>query len=148
MRGAGRSTLRRRQSCARLFLLLLTLLLLPVVGCKHAPASQPRPATKNAQAQPAAPAAAPAIKAPAVRVRGEGPRYAVQVAAFDRRESAEALAARLSEQFGLQTLVAPVESNGTTHYRVRLLVGSKDQADSVADTFLRKQNIKVWIVPL
>jgi hypothetical protein len=45
-------------------------------------------------------------------------------------------------------LVAPVESNGATLYRVRLLVGSKDEADKLAETFLRTENLKVWVVPL
>jgi cell division protein FtsN len=72
----------------------------------------------------------------------------VQVAAFGRRASAEALASRLADQFGLQTLVAPVEAHGQNLYRVRLLVGSKDQAENVANTFLRTAKLKVWIVAL
>jgi hypothetical protein len=58
------------------------------------------------------------------------------------------LAAQVSEQYGLQTLVAPVEAGGETMYRVRLLVASKDEAESVADSFLRNEKLKVWIVPL
>ena len=147
MRGAGASSMRRREPFAPLGLVLLALVFLPEAGCKHAPASQLGPASKDERAHPPAAAAAPAVTTPAVRLPPEEPRFAVQVAAFDRRESAEALASRLSEQFRLQTLVAPVESHGATLYRVRLLVGSRDQADSLADTFLRKDNIKVWVVP-
>jgi hypothetical protein len=87
------------------------------------------------------------VTAPA-QVPVERPRFAVQVAAFDDRPSAEALASRFSEQFGLQTLVAPVESHGATRYRVRILVGSKDDADKLALTLLRTENLRVWIVPL
>jgi hypothetical protein len=58
------------------------------------------------------------------------------------------LAYQLSEKYGLQTLVAPVEAHGGTLYRVRLLVENKDQAESLANTFLRAENRKVWIVAL
>jgi hypothetical protein len=75
-------------------------------------------------------------------------RFAVQVAALNDRPSAEVLASRLSDHFGLQTLVAPVESNGATLYRVRVLVESKEEANKLADTFLRTESLKVWIVPL
>jgi ribosomal protein L16/L10AE len=51
-------------------------------------------------------------------------------------------------QYGLQALVAPVEAHGETLYRVRLLVRSKDQTDSLVTTFLRAEKLKVWIVAL
>jgi cell division septation protein DedD len=78
----------------------------------------------------------------------EGPHFAVQVEASERRADAEALASRLSEQYGLQTLVAPVEVGGHTLYRVRLLVKNKDEAKSLANTFLRTEKVNAWIVPL
>jgi cell division septation protein DedD len=121
--------------------------LLPAAACKHAPANQSRPVAKDEHSQQPAPSAPVAAPAP-VPVLSQGPRFAVQVAAFDRRASAEALASRLSDQFGVQTLVAPVEAQGQTLYRVRLLVETKDQAENVADTFLRSEKLKVWIVAL
>jgi cell division septation protein DedD len=136
-----------RQPCARTASFLLVLALLPAAACKHAPANQSRPVNKDEHSQQ--PAASVPVGAPApVPVPSQGPRFAVQVAAFDRRASAEALASRLSDQFGVQTLVAPVEAHGQTLYRVRLLVGNKDQAENVADTFLRTAKLKVWIVSL
>jgi len=127
---------------------LALLVLLPVAGCKHAPVTQ-SPLSTNQEHSPQ-PAAAPApVEAPAPPESvPEGPRFAVQVAAFDRRAGAEALASRLSEQYGLQTLVAPVEVCGVTLYRVRLLVQNKNEAKSLANTFLRTEKLEVWIVPL
>ncbi len=139
--------LRRPQPCAQGALALAALLILPAAGCKRAPASPSRPLAEGQQSHPEAAAAADAARAP-VLVPVEGPRFAVQVAAFDNRASAEALASRLSDHFGLQTMVAPVESKGLTLYRVRLLVGSRDEADKLAETFQHTENLKVWIVPL
>ena len=76
------------------------------------------------------------------------PRFAVQAAAFDEREPAERLAARLSDEFGCQTMVAPVELNGKTLFRVRMLVRTKQEAQNLADALTRKTNVKAWIDPL
>jgi len=127
---------------------LALLLLLPFAGCKHAPATQSRPTTKDSHSQQPAAVPAPATASAPVQVLSPGPHFAVQVAAFDRRTDAEALASRLAEQYGLQTLVAPVEAHGGTLYRVRVLVENKDQAESVANNFLRTENRKVWVVAL
>jgi cell division septation protein DedD len=138
----------RQQPCAHGALALAALLILPVAGCKHAPASPLRPIAKDQQSHSEAAATAhDAARAP-VQVPVQGPRFAVQIAALDDRPSAEALASRLSDHFGLQTMVAPVESNGVTLFRVRLLVESRDEADKVAETFQHTENLKVWIVPL
>jgi len=140
-------TLMRRRPVARVAALALVLMLLPAGGCKHSRANPSQPLTKDERSQQSAiadPDPAPDL----VPVRTEVPHFAVQVAAFDRRDSAEALASRLSGQLGFQTLVEPVEVRGVTFYRVRLLVENKDQADSVASSFLRNEKLKVWIVPL
>ena len=140
--------MRRHQPPAQGALAFAALVLLVAAGCKHAPAAPSQPISNDQHAQPpAAETTRDAAPAP-VQVPVHQPRFAVQVAAVDSRPSAEALASRLSDHFGLQTLVAPVESNGATLYRVRLLVGSKDEADKLAETFLRTENLKVWIVPL
>jgi len=76
------------------------------------------------------------------------PHFAVQVAAYEQRSGAEVLASRLSAETGFQTLVAPVEVQGKTYYRVRIMVETKDQADDLANTFLRTSKLKVWVVPL
>jgi len=148
MKGTGTLPKRRGQPYAQPALVLALLVLLPVAGWKHALALQSRPLTKDEPSQQ--PAAAPEpVEAPAPpQSVPEGPRFAVQVAAFDRRAGAEALAFRLSKQYGLETLVAPVEVRGETKYRVRLLVKNKDQAKSLANTFLRTEKLKVWIVAL
>jgi cell division protein FtsN len=146
MEGTGRLPKQRSRPYAQSALGLALSLLLPFAGCKHAPATQSRPITKDSHSQQ--PAAAPAAASASVQVLSPGPRFAVQVAAFNRREDAEALASQLSEQYGLQALVAPVEAHGATLYRVRLLVENKDQAEIVANTFLHTENKKVWIVAL
>jgi len=139
--------LMRRGHCnARSTLVLALLALLPMAGCKHVPAAQSQPSAKNDRSQQSA--AAPAGALAPVEVPSPGLHFAVQVAAFGRRADAEALAARVSEQYGLQTLVAPVETGGGTLYRVRLLVGSKEEAESVAESFLHNEKLKVWIVTL
>jgi len=138
-------TVRRHQPCAQAALALAALVLPPAVGCKYGPASPSRSIAKDQHSQPTT--AHDRAYAP-VQVPVQRLRFAVQVAAFDNRPGAEALASRLSDHFGLQTLVAPVDSHGATLYRVRILVGSKDEADKLAETFLRNENLKVWIVPL
>jgi cell division protein FtsN len=127
---------------------LALLVVLWAAGCKHAPAPQSRPLIKNEHSQQ--PAAAPArVEAPVpIQAAPARPRFAVQVAAFDQPADAEGLASRLSDQYRLQTLVAPVEARGKTLYRVRLLVQNKNQAKSLADTFLRTEKLKVWTVAL
>lgn len=140
--------LRRRQPWAQGALALAALLILPIANCKHAPASPSHPIAQGQQSHSGAAATARAAERAPVQVPVQGPRFAVQVAALDDRPSAEAFASRLSDHFGLQTMVAPVETNGVTRYRVRLLVGSKDEADKLADTFQHTENLKVWIVPL
>jgi hypothetical protein len=144
MKGTGRLPKRRGQLYPQPALVLALLMLLPVAGCKHAPVTQSPPSTKDEHSPQSSAVAAPAP----VQSVPEGPRFAVQVAAYDRRAGAEALASRLSEQYGLQTLVAPVEVRGETKYRVRLLVKNKDQAESLANTFLRTEKLKVWIIDL
>ena len=148
MKSAKTLPKRRGQPYAQPALVLTLLVLLPVAGCNHAPPLQSQPLTKDGHSQqpPAAPAPVEAPTPP--ESVPEGPRYAVQVAAYDQRAGAEALASRLSEKYGLQTLVARAEVRGETKYRVRLLVKNKDQAESLANTFLRTEKLKVWIVAL
>ena len=141
-------TRRRPEPWAQGALALAALLMLPAAGCKRAPASPSRPLAEGQPAHSEAAATARDAARDPVPVPVQGPRFAVQVAALDDRPGAEALASRLSDHFGLQTLVAPVESKGATLYRVRLLVGSKDEADKLAETFQHTENLKVWIVPL
>ena len=140
--------MQRGQPFALPALVLALLMLLPAAACRHAPAPPSRPSEKDEHSQQPdmipRPVEAPT---PAQSVLG-GPRFAVQVGAFGQRAHAEALASRLSEQYGLQTLVAPVEARAKTLYRVRLLVQNKNQAKSLANNFLRTVKLKVWIVAL
>jgi cell division septation protein DedD len=76
------------------------------------------------------------------------PHFAVQVAAFDQRAPAERLAATLSDEFGYQTMVAPVEMGGKTLFRVRMLVRTKDEADNLANALASQAKVRAWIDPI
>jgi len=139
---------RRCQPRAQGALVLVAVVAFAAAGCRHAPASPSPPIANDQRSQPPAAATAPDAASAPVQVPVQEPRFAVQVAAFDNRPDAEALASSLSDHFGLQTVVAPVDSHGVTLYRVRLLVESKDEAEKLAETFLNTEKLKVWIVPL
>ena len=139
---------RRHQPRVRAALAFAALVLVAASGCTHAPASPSGPITNDQLSQPPAAVTVPDAASAPVEVPVQEPHFAVQVAALDDRPSAEALASRLSDHFGLQTVVAPVDARGVTLYRVRLLVRSKDEADKLAETFLNTDKLKVWIVPL
>jgi len=119
--------------------------LLAFTNCQNSAPPAPKPA---AHAEPSPIPAQPAEKPPAETAAPLRPRFAVQAAAFDEREPAERLAARLSDEFGCQTMVAPVELNGKTLFRVRMLVRTKQEAQNLADALTRKTNVKAWIDPL
>ena len=123
-------------------------IVLLTAGCEHAPAPEERPVTKGDRPHRANVQSAVVIPPVPVRPAFTRPHFAVQVAAYDQRSGAEALAFRLSAEYGLQTLVAPVEMHGTTYYRVRIMVETKDLAESLVDAFLCTKKLKVWAVPL
>jgi hypothetical protein len=124
------------------FAVLVALL---AADCRHAPLPEKRSSTSGERSQQANVQSAPAAPA---RPAFTWPHFAVQVAAYEQRSGAEVLASRLSAETGFQTLVAPVEVQGKTYYRVRIMVETKDQADDLANTFLRTSKLKVWVVPL
>lgn len=76
------------------------------------------------------------------------PHFAVQVGAFPDRTCAEALASHLSNLYQQEILIAPIEVRGKTFYRVRFLVGTKADAEALANSMLRGQRLKAWIVAL
>ena len=75
------------------------------------------------------------------------PRFALQVGAFEQRARAEALAASLSDQYQVGVLVAPAKVHGKALYRVRILVGTKPEAEALAAD-LGRDAPKTWIVAL
>ena len=75
-------------------------------------------------------------------------RFALQVGAFLKRANAEALAKRISSRYQRETLVAPWEVNGRTVYRVRILVETEAEAESLSARIGREQKLKTWIVPI
>ena len=76
------------------------------------------------------------------------PRFAVQLGAFLKRANAEALANRVSSRYQQETLVAPWEVNGRTVYRVRILVETEAEAESLSARIGREQKLKTWIVTI
>jgi hypothetical protein len=80
----------------------------------------------------------------------EGPqqrRFAVQVAAYESRAQAEALAQRLSARQELVT-VSPADINGKVYYRVRILMETGADADRLAARLRRELEVQVWVVYL
>lgn len=119
--------------------------LLALASCQKSAPPAPKPGANSESSR------APAQrdeKLPAETASPLRPRFAVQAAAIDERERAEKLAARLSDEFGCQTMVAPVELDGKTLYRVRMLVRTKQEAENVADALPSKAKVKAWIDPL
>jgi SPOR domain len=76
------------------------------------------------------------------------PHFAVQIGAFPDRARAEALASHFSRLYQQTILVGSIEVRGKTLYRVRLLVRTKASAEALANSMLREQRLKAWIVAL
>lgn len=76
------------------------------------------------------------------------PHFAVQVGAFPDRARAEVMASHLSTLYQQEIMIAPIEVRGKTLYRVRFLVGTKADAEVLANSMLREQRLKTWIVAL
>ncbi len=119
--------------------------LLVLTSCQKSAPPAPKPAA-HTESSPIP--VQPAEKTTAETASPLRPRFAVQAAAFDQREPAEKLAAALSDEFGYQTMVAPVELNGKTLYRVRMLVRTKQEAENLAGALASKAKVKAWIDPL
>ena len=120
---------------------------LAIPGCQNGSQPAPKSSTQSASS----PRPAPPTVAKEVLPESVGslrPHFALQVAAFNERSDAERLAARLSDEYACQTLVAPVELDGKTLFRVRMLVQTRDEAQSLADALSSKAKVKPWIDPL
>jgi hypothetical protein len=74
-------------------------------------------------------------------------RFAVQVAAYESRAQAEALAQHLSTRHELVT-VSPADINGKAYYRVRIPTETGADADRLAAGLRRELGIKAWVVYL
>ncbi len=85
---------------------------------------------------------------PETSVEVQRARFAVQLGAFLKRANAEALASRISSRYQRETLVAPWEVNGRTVYRVRILVETEAEAESLSARIGHEQKLKTWIVPI
>lgn len=77
-------------------------------------------------------------------------RFAVQVGAFADRPRAEALLNDLTQLFQGRAWiqVEPLQKEGATLYRVRILAVTRDEARSFADRLRRERKIEAWITPL
>lgn len=74
--------------------------------------------------------------------------YAVQVAAYESRDTAVALAKRLTSVYPYTALVDPLDVRGKVIYRVRIRVSSRPAAEALAERVRREQNLDTWIVSL
>ncbi|MQA28942.1 MAG: hypothetical protein GEU82_03755 [Luteitalea sp.] len=115
---------------------------LPDESLKSAFAETP---AKSAPEKPA-PAAAPLAEAPVAPVASgaPGPGFAVQVAAFNVRGEADAVARRLAVK-GYAAYVQP-PANGTSVYRVRVgTFKTRREADTVAARLKKEEKFTPWI---
>jgi tetratricopeptide (TPR) repeat protein len=89
----------------------------------------------------------PPITSASAEVEREGGlRFAVQVAAYEDREEAVALAKQLTSEYRYTALIDPLQVRGKTVYRVRVRVGSEAEAGALAERLRREQNLDTWIV--
>lgn len=135
MRGSLR--LHRVKYSQWLRLILLIVLCELVCGCQ--PRSKPT-LSKSATA-PKQPKTQPTLV-------NETPRFAVQVGAFEHRASADALSLRLADRYKKPVLTAPTLSHNRILYRVRILVGTRAEANALALILSRNEKLETWIVPL
>jgi general secretion pathway protein A len=96
-------------------------------------------ATAASRGEPAAPVATNTTLAAPVR-------FAVQVGSYDKAE-ASLLALRFSERYHLPVLTTPAQVGNRTLYRVRILVGTKPEAEALALRLLRDDHISAWVIP-
>jgi sporulation related protein len=75
-------------------------------------------------------------------------RFAVQVGALENQADADALSRRLVGLYQKPILTTPIVSGNRTLYRVRILVGTRAEADALALAESRNENVKSWIVRL
>jgi type II secretory pathway predicted ATPase ExeA len=95
-------------------------------------------ATAASTAEPAAPVAATAALA--------APLYfAVQVGAFDKAK-ADLLALRFSGRYHRPVLTTTAQVGNRTLYRVRILVGTKPEAEALALSLLRDDHISAGVI--
>ena len=94
-------------------------------------------ATAASTAEPVAPVAATtSLAAPF--------RFAVQVGAFDKAQ-ADLSALRFSGRYHRPVLTTPTQVGNRTLYRVRILVGTKPEAQALALSLLRDEHISAWV---
>lgn len=72
---------------------------------------------------------------------------AVQVAAYESRARADALAERLAA-YGEEIEVSPVNLNGRAYYRVRILMETVPAAERLAARLRSELSVDAWVVYL
>jgi cell division septation protein DedD len=118
-------------------LILLVVLCEVVCGCQPKSKSAP----SKSPSAPDQPKTLPSVV-------NETPRFAVQVGAFEHRARADALSVRLADRYKKPVLTVPTLSDNRTLYRVRILVGTRAEADALALILSRNEKLETWIVPL
>jgi len=114
-------------------LLLLTLWLSPSI-LRFVESGRTRAASTTEIAAPVA-----AITTPADPLR-----FAVQVGAFDNAEASR-LALRFSERYHRPVLTTPTQVGNRTLYRVRILAGTRPEAEALTLSLLRDDHISAWV---
>lgn len=164
--GPARHPRRRRWRPAVIVLVLAIALLGFYLTRQRPPVSQPvsppPPATEPTEQLPIAtpapvpPAAAqpeepPARATPPVEPAAPPPAqpaFAVQVGAFESRQTAEVLARRLNATYQHDVVVSPLETRDMMVYRVRIPVATEAEARELARRLSAEQSLQTLIVPL
>ncbi len=71
--------------------------------------------------------------------------FAVQVGSFDKAEASR-LALRFSERYHRPVLTTPTQVDSRTFYRVRILAGTKPEAEALALSVLRDDQISAGVI--
>jgi cell division septation protein DedD len=99
-----------------------------------APQPEQPPASATGPVEPMTPSVAPA--------------FAVQVGAFENRQTAEVLARRLNATYKHDVVVSPLQTRGAMVYRVRIPVATEEEARELARQLAAEQSVQTLIVPL
>jgi cell division septation protein DedD len=105
------------------------------------------PSSSAPESNPAAPATPPPAKTSAVSEAAAsvpvGTHFAVDSGLFQDRNNADALAARMPQQY--RTEITPMNVHGRRLYRVRTIVPSETEANALATKLAHDQNLHAHI---
>jgi len=103
----------------------------------------PQPAPKSPHATKPAPASKPPVQAAPFQGR-----YAVDAGSYTIRSNAERLASEMPQKYQPRTTITPVKVHDKLFYRVRIVVATKAEADTLSAQLLQKEKVHAVILSL